>query len=153
MFNNDYLPSLTTSDLLTTLVGSVPTTLFSKGFDTLNGAQLTSILSDTTTRGTKVSETEHKLKFKVPGYEKNEINITVESSDRNRQKFKYWEQTQFLKVSVTAQNKEEGTLKQEAYFPQTIDESTIEAKLNNGILMITAKVDPKKNKEREIQIS
>ena len=151
MFNNNYLPSLTTSDLLT-LVGSVPTALFSKGFDTLNGVQLTSILSDTTTKGTKVSENEHKLKFKVPGYEKNEIKITVENSDKNKQKFKYWEPL-FLKVLVVAQNKEEGTLKQEAYFPQSVDESTIEAKLNNGILTVTAKIDPQKSKERQIQIN
>lgn len=153
MINNDYLPSLTTSNLLTTLVSSVPSSLFSKGFDTLNGTQLASIFSDSTAKGTKISETEHKLKFKVPGYEKNEINITIENSEKNRQNFKYWEQLQFLKVSVTAENKEEGILKQEAYFPRTIDETTIEAKLNNGILVITAKIDPKKNKERQIQIS
>lgn len=152
MFNNDYLPSLTTSDLLG-FTKPFPVTILNKAFETLNGIELPSMFSETSLKESKNLEKEHKLKFKVPGYEKNEITVTIENSDLSSKRFKYFEQSQFLKVVVVAQNKEEGTLKQEAYFPHSINESTIEAKLNNGILTIAAKVDPQKSKERQIQIS
>lgn len=155
MYNNNFLPSITTSDLLT-LVGAPLSTstisnLFSKGFDTLNGVNLASSALDNLKNPNK--EEDQKLKFKLPGYEKNEIKISIESGQEKYRRNRLFEPVGFLKVVIVAQNKEEGTIKYEGYFSQSIDESTIQAKLNNGILIITAKTDPKKSKEREIPIS
>lgn len=154
MYNNNFLPSITTSDLLT-LIGSPLSTatisnLFSKGFETLDG--LKSSLPTVENLKSSTSDNDHKLKFKLPGYEKNEIKISLENSSKAKN-YTFLEPYGFLKVTVLAQNKEEGTTRFEGYFPKTIDESTIEAKLNNGILTIAAKIDPKKSKEREIPIN
>lgn len=147
MYTN-FLPSLTTSDLLSMLT-PIDSNYLTNGFEKINGLELKSMLD---TSKSSSSESDHKLKFKLPGYEKTEIKILVDSSEKSK-KYTFMEPVGFLKVSVVAQNKEEGTTKLEGYFPKSIDESTIQAKLNNGILILTAKIDPKKSKEREIQIT
>lgn len=154
MYNNNFLPSLTTSDLLTLVAplstASLSKSFFSKDFETLNGINSTSSAIDNSKSMNE--ESDHKLKFKLPGYEKSEIKISLENSSKAKN-YTFLEPYGFLKVTVLAQNKEEGITRFNGYFPKSIDESTIEAKLNNGILTITAKTDPKKNKEKEIQIS
>jgi HSP20 family molecular chaperone IbpA len=149
MFNSDYLPTLTTSDISSILTPiNLPSKFFCKGVELLNGIESTSAFKafDSST-----PEGDHKLKFRLPGYEKNEIKISIEN-EKFSTNFRVRELTPVLKLTVTAENKEEGLTKLNGYFPASIDESTIEAKLHNGILTIFAKTDPQKKKNREIKI-
>jgi HSP20 family molecular chaperone IbpA len=144
---SDFLPTITTCDLLS-LFTPIKANSLTEGFEKINGVSLKTTLENPTSE----SQSDHKLKFKLPGYEKNEIKISIENFDKSR-RYRVIEAAGFLKVTIVAQNKEEGTTRYEGYFPQSVDDSTIQAKLNNGILTLTAKTDPKKTREREIQIS
>jgi hypothetical protein len=147
MFNSNYPSLLTTSDLLFQTL-DLPS-LF--GDETLNGAQL-DLLSNGGSKLKTSTKTEnedfHILKFKLPGYEKEEIKITIENLPSSYRGSNFI----FLKVKVTAENKEEGLLKLEKYFPSSIDQSTVKASLKNGVLTLTAQKDPLKQSERQIQI-
>jgi HSP20 family molecular chaperone IbpA len=149
MFNSDYLPTLTTSSLSSILTPINADRIFCKGVELLNGLETTSAFK---TYDTSTAEGDHKLKFRLPGYEKNEIKICIEN-EKFSTNFRIRESATMLKLTITAENKEEGVTKLNGYFPSSIDESTIEAKLYNGILTIFAKTDPQKKKNREIKIS
>ena len=68
------------------------------------------------------------LKYKVPGYEKNEIKIDLNQSLSNGV-------DRYLTVKAT--NREYGTTMYKSYIPKNIDEKLTKANLKNGILTLT----------------
>ena len=68
------------------------------------------------------------LKYKVPGYEKNEIKIDLNQSLSNGV-------DRYLTVKAT--NSEYGTTMYKSYIPKNIDEKLTKANLKNGILTLT----------------
>ena len=85
-----------------------------------------------------------EAKLKLPGFEKNEISVILgqKSSD-------------FLgrEIKVCAKNSEFGTVSHSTWLPTDADESSITANLKNGILKISAKLDLKKIKQKNIEIT
>lgn len=84
----------------------------------------------------------YTLKYKLPGYEKNEIKISFDS------KPSYTNRT----VTVTAFNKEYGNEKFVNLVHASIDEKSVKANLKNGILTLSYTLEKVKNPLASIKI-
>jgi HSP20 family molecular chaperone IbpA len=67
-----------------------------------------------------------KIKFRVPGYEKSEIKLSVEKGQHGKKI-----------LNIRAENKEFGVLKISEILNSSVDESSIKASLKNGILTVS----------------
>jgi HSP20 family molecular chaperone IbpA len=67
-----------------------------------------------------------KIKFRVPGYEKSEIKLSVDKGSNGKKI-----------LNIKAENKEFGILKISETLSSIVDESSIKASLKNGILTIS----------------
>jgi HSP20 family molecular chaperone IbpA len=67
-----------------------------------------------------------KIKFRVPGYEKSEIKLSVDKGLHGKKI-----------LNIKAENKEFGILKISEILNSTVDDSSIKASLKNGILTVT----------------
>ena len=73
-----------------------------------------------------------KIKFRVPGYEKSEIKLSIDKNSNGKKV-----------LNIKAENKEFGILKISEILNSSIDESSIKASLKNGILTITCNTNNK----------
>lgn len=94
----------------------------------------------------KPSKEGYEAKFKVPGYEKNEIKVSLSNKHLN-----YYENG-IKTILIEASNKEYGLTKYYTTMTSNIDEASISATLKNGILTVSAELDAKKTKSKLITI-
>jgi HSP20 family molecular chaperone IbpA len=73
-----------------------------------------------------------KIKFRVPGYEKPEIKLSIDKGHHGKKI-----------LNIKAENKEFGILKISETLSSTVDESSIKASLKNGILTISCSTNNK----------
>lgn len=73
-----------------------------------------------------------KIKFRVPGYEKPEIKLSIEKGQYGKKV-----------LSIRAENKEFGVLKISEILSSSVDESSIKASLKNGILTVSCSTNNK----------
>ena len=81
------------------------------------------------------------FKYKLPGYEKNEIKIDSEN---------FHSQTRVLKI--IAENEEFGTTIYKSVIPNNVDEKSIKASLRNGILTLSFSLEKVKSPFANIKI-
>jgi HSP20 family molecular chaperone IbpA len=73
-----------------------------------------------------------KIKFRVPGYEKSEIKLSVDKGHYGKKI-----------LNIRAENKEFGILKISEILHSAVDESSIKASLKNGILTVSCTMSNK----------
>jgi HSP20 family molecular chaperone IbpA len=84
-------------------------------------------------------------KLKLPGFQKNEIKISFEN--------KITSDILGKRLNIVAKSTEYGSYSFYTFIPSTMDDTSVNAVLKNGILHLTAKTDIKKTKERLIEIT
>jgi HSP20 family molecular chaperone IbpA len=83
------------------------------------------------------------FEFKVPGYEKNEIEISLINSNGLKNKT----------LSVKAENKEYGIFSEKVMLNCNVEEKSIKAFLKNGILKVSLTPEKEKSKFIEIKVN
>lgn len=92
----------------------------------LNKDSVPTFLSTLANQGYADENGYSKIKFRVPGYEKSEIKLSIEKGQYGKKV-----------LSIKAENKEFGVLKISEILSSSVDESSIKASLKNGILTVS----------------
>ena len=84
----------------------------------------------------------YSVEFKVPGYEKDEIQISLSNATNSKNKV----------LTVKAENKEYGKTSEQIALTSNVEEKTIKASLKNGILKVSFCLEKEKSKLIEIKV-
>jgi HSP20 family molecular chaperone IbpA len=82
------------------------------------------------------------FEFKVPGYEKDEIQISLINGNTSRNKV----------LNIKAENKEYGKYTEKVVLSTNVEEKSIKASLKNGILKVSLIPEKEKTKLIEIKV-
>lgn len=85
----------------------------------------------------------YSLKFKLPGFNKEDIKISFEAKENSRAN---------RIVTISASNAEFGTEKFQSFVHNNIDDKSTKATLKNGILTITYSLEKIKNPLSSLKI-
>lgn len=82
------------------------------------------------------------FEFKVPGYEKDQIEISLTNANASKNRV----------LTVKAENKEYGKFSEQVILSTNVEEKSIKASLKNGILKVSFIPEKEKTKLIEIKV-
>ncbi len=84
----------------------------------------------------------YSIEFKVPGYEKDEIQISLSNGNIAKSKL----------LTIKAENKQYGKLSEQVPLNVMVEEKSVKASLKNGILRVSFIPEKEKSKFIEIKV-